>query len=205
MFLPRTNCKEERIEFLLSGEERINVNEREWRVDDPWLAAGCDVDAETGTGATPMMVAVAGGWEPCVALLLEAGAQVNSPSTWLDGRSARILAEERAKAEELGGGGGGGGAGTTNSGMGGTGTGTGGTVGVYGRILALLEGAEKPRTVRGAIMGARKPACHQPDFPVGRATPGARAADATVPPQPPQWANTVSAFSGMDTRTVRFT
>lgn len=76
---------------------------------------------------------------------------------------------------------------------------------MHGRILAMLNGAGKPRTVRGAILGARKPACHQPDFPVGRATPGARAADASVPAQPPQWAAAVSAFSGANSRTVRFT
>jgi hypothetical protein len=153
-------------------------------VVDALLVGGCDVDAETGMGATPMMVAVAGGHEACVALLLEAGAQVNSPSTWLDGRSARILAEERVKAEEAGVG--------------------GAQAGVYGRILALLDGAGKPRTVRGAIMGARKPPCHQPDFPVGRATPGARAADASVPPQPPSWAAGVTAWGGTDSRGVRF-
>jgi hypothetical protein len=160
-------------------------------VVDALLAGGANVDAETGMGATPMMVAVAGGHEGCVALLLEAGAQVNSPSTWLDGRSARILAEERARAEaqEMR-------------------TGAGTEIrreGVHGRILVLLEGAGKPCTVRGAIMGARKPPCHQPDFPVGRATPGARAADASMPPPAPPWSATVAAFSARDSRGVRFT
>ena len=98
------------------------------------MAAGAGVDGETGSGATPMMLAVSGGHERCVALLLEAGAQVNSPSTWLDGRTARILAEERAEAEAAGRGA----AGGAGGGRGGAEWGDGGVTGVYARILVGL-------------------------------------------------------------------
>jgi hypothetical protein len=157
-----------------------------------WLDGGGHVDARNEMhGCTLLMGVAAWGHEHLVELLLEAGAQVNSPSTWLDGRSARILAEEKARAEaqEMR-------------------TGAGTEIhreGVHGRILVLLEGAGKPCTVRGAIMGARKPPCHQPDFPVGRATPGARAADASMPTPAPPWSATVAAFSARDSRGVRFT
>lgn len=163
-------------------------------VADALVHAGADVDAEMDTGATAMMLAVAGGHVACVALLLEAGAQVNSPSTWLDGRSARILAEELAAAEAA-----------ETVPRGGGDEAEAATRGPRGKILEMLESADKPITVRGAIMTWRRPACHKPDGPFGRARPGARAADAAVPPAPPRWAAHVTAFSGTDTRGVRFT